>query len=167
MEFIIYMYLEYTPAMKLCRAFYGHGCTCDCTQVIPPAAAVCLGSCEPAGPCAPGLVSCLIAGVFRWFEVSCALKAHLAGEVQGSAVSSQSVLAPLSTGRSWMCTFSWPCHGSCVRTCLWGFLVGVCMFSSVAFEEAEKTAAEAEQLIGHSLLVYAFYSTLNWSLMFQ
>lgn len=39
--------------MKLCRALYGHGCTCDCTQVISKPAAVCLGSCEHAGPCPP------------------------------------------------------------------------------------------------------------------
>lgn len=91
------------------------------------------------------------------------LKAYLAGQVQGSAEFPQSVLAPLSTDRSWMCTFSWPCHRSCVRTCLSGFLVGS-VSSHLwhwAFGEGEKTAAEAEQLTDPDLLVGAFYSTLK------
>lgn len=74
-----------------------------------------------------------------------------------------SLFWPLWADRTWMCTFSWLCPGSCVRTWLWRFLVGsVCSHLwHWAFGEGEKTVAEAEQLIDHDLLVYAFYSTLK------
>lgn len=141
--------------MKLCRSLYGHGWTCDCTQVTSKPAAGCLGSCEPAGPCPPWTCFVLIERVFRWSEVGCALKAPLAGQVQGSAElfkPSQSAPAPLSTDRSWMCTFSCLCHRRCVRTCQWRFLVGVCVcipgwgshLLDWAFGKGEKTVAEAD-----------------------
>lgn len=41
--------------MKLCWAFYGHGCMCNWTQAILKLAGVCLGNCEPACHCPPGI----------------------------------------------------------------------------------------------------------------
>lgn len=81
---IIYMYLKYPHAMKLQSFFMGMAARVPAPKWCQ-SQLLCLGSCEPAGPCPSWIDLCLIGGVSGWFEVSCALQAHLAGEVQGNA----------------------------------------------------------------------------------
>lgn len=107
--------------MNLCRALYGHGCTCGCTQGISKPAAV-SWQLWPCWALSTLDLFCAWQKVCRWFEASCALRAHLAGEVRAvlssflTACSGPSELAGPGCARSPGCAMAavWElgCEGS-------------------------------------------------------
>lgn len=149
--------------MKLCRALYGHGCTCDCTQVISKPAAVCLGSCEPAAPCPPWTCFVLkIERVFRWFEDSSALKAPLAGRYR--AVLSCFLTVCSGPSELWqeldvhvLLPVPWNlCENLSVKVPGLSLHVLICGTGHLG-----RGRKQLQKLIDHDLLVYAFYFTLK------